>query len=290
MDCPSRVGAEVVANVRTRMWSVRAFGPAFAGARIGENLSFAGAHLKSPEGPTLQLRRLQVPVLLLQPAEPPQGLVDLRHAHVGTLADAETSWPQRLRLRGFTYDALDDSSTIRAAARLRWLQADEEGYSPEPYEQLASVYRRAGRDQDARAIALGKQRARRRALANDTQHRRILARSLQGWSFLLDALVGYGYRTWLAGVWLLGLTFVGWWVYDLAYPTYLIPLKPPGERPLFHAGLYALDLLLPIGDLNYQGAWVARGWARGVWLAWILAGWVLTTAVLAALTGILKRD
>lgn len=91
-------------------------------------------------------------------------------------------------------------------------------------------------------------------------------------------------------MWLLGLTFVGWWVYDLAYPTYLIPLKPPGERPLFHAGLYALDLLLPIGDLNYQGAWVARGWARGVWLAWILAGWVLTTAVLAALTGILKRD
>jgi hypothetical protein len=278
MDCSSGFTAQGLVNL--------------SGARIGENLSFLGAHLNSPDGSALRLRRLQASVLLLKPAEPPEGLVDLSYARVATLADEQASWPQRLRLRGFTYDTLDEPSTIRAAARLRWLQADEEGYSPEPYEQLAAAYRRAGRDQDARAIALAKQRARRRALANDNhhQHHRILARSLQGWSFLLDVLVGYGYRTWLAGVWLLGFVFVGWWVFDRAYPTYLVPLKPPGERPQFHAGLYALDLLLPIGDLNYHGAWIARGWARGVWLAWILAGWVVTTAVLAALTGILKRD
>jgi hypothetical protein len=55
----------------------------------------------------------------------------------------------------------------------------------------------------------------------------------------------------------------GWIIFDIAHPAYLTAPKPPGERPLFHAGLYALDLLLPIGDLNYQGAWIARGWARG---------------------------
>jgi hypothetical protein len=210
MDCSSGFTAQGLVNL--------------SGARIGENLSFLGAHLNSPDGSALRLRRLQASVLLLKPAEPPEGLVDLSYARVATLADEQASWPQRLRLRGFTYDTLDEPSTIRAAARLRWLQADEEGYSPEPYEQLAAAYRRAG-------------------------------------------------------VWLLGFVFVGWWVFDRAYPTYLVPLKPPGERPQFHAGLYALDLLLPIGDLNYHGAWIARGWARGVWLAWILAGWVLTTAV-----------
>jgi hypothetical protein len=49
-------------------------------------------------------------------------------------------------------------------------------------------------------------------------------------------------------------------------------------------------LLLPIGDLSYQGAWVAHGWARWCWLGWILAGWVLTTAVLTGLAGLIKRD
>ena len=69
------------------------------------------------------------------------------------------------------------------------------GYSPQPYEQLAAVYRRAGRDQDARTVAIAKQRARRRTL------------SLPGrlWSLLLDGLVGYGYRTWVAGLWLGGV-------------------------------------------------------------------------------------
>jgi hypothetical protein len=103
---------------------------------------------------------------------------------------------------------------------------------------MMAVYRLAGRDQDARTIAIAKQRARRRTLP-------LPARA---WSLLLDALVGYGYRTWLAALWLLGFMLAGWVVFDLAHPAYLIAPRPPGERPLFHAGLYTLDLLLPIGD------------------------------------------
>jgi hypothetical protein len=160
------------------------------------------------------------------------------------------------------------------------LGGDAHGYQPQPYEQLASVYRRAGREKDARTVAIAKQRARRSELGPPGK---IL-------SVLSDVLVGYGYRTWLAGVWLLVLVLVGWVLFDLAHPAYLVAPLPPWQRPSFHAGLYALDLLLPIGDLNYQGAWIARGWARGLWLGWILAGWVLTTAVLAALASGLKRD
>jgi hypothetical protein len=95
---------------------------------------------------------------------------------------------------------------------------------------------------------------------------------------------------WLAIAWLLALVGVGWWRFDQAHPAHLVAAKPPGQRPWFHAGIYALDLLLPFADLGYQGAWIATGPARWLFLEWKLAGWVLTTAVVAALTGLLKRD
>jgi hypothetical protein len=51
-----------------------------------------------------------------------------------------------------------------------------------------------------------------------------------------------------------------------------------------------LDVLLPVVDLGQQTAWTPNGVAR--WFTWasILAGWVLTTAVVAALSGLLKGD
>jgi hypothetical protein len=43
-------------------------------------------------------------------------------------------------------------------------------------------------------------------------------------------------------------------------------------------------------DLHQQDSWIPRGVAQ--WWAWacILAGWVLTTAVVAALAGLLKKE
>jgi hypothetical protein len=86
------------------------------------------------------------------------------------------------------------------------------------------------------------------------------------------------------------LICLGWLIFDLAHPAHLVAAKPPGQRPEFHAGLYAFDLLLPFADLGYQGSWIAGGWARGFYLGWNLAGWILITAVVAALSGLIKRD
>jgi hypothetical protein len=48
--------------------------------------------------------------------------------------------------------------------------------------------------------------------------------------------------------------------------------------------------LLPVVDLHQQDSWIPREHAQ--WWAWtsILAGWILTTAVVAALTGLIKKD
>jgi disulfide bond formation protein DsbB len=113
------------------------------------------------------------------------------------------------------------------------------------------------------------------------------------WNSLLRWTVGYGYQTWKAGWCLLVLVGLGWGIFHFAhnpYPAHLLAAKPPSERPWFHAGLYALDLLLPFADLGYQSSWIAGGWARWLFLGWNLAGWVLITAVLAALSGLIKRD
>jgi hypothetical protein len=125
------------------------------------------------------------------------GSTFLSEAEVRVLHDDPGMWPKELRLAGFAYNALAEQAPVSAKQRLAWLRRDPDGYSPQPYEQLTAVYRRAGRDQEARTVAIAKQRARRHTLG------------LPGrlWSLLLDGLVGYGYRTWLAAVWLAGF---GW--------------------------------------------------------------------------------
>jgi adhesin HecA-like repeat protein len=251
------------------------------GAHIGGQLAFDGATLTNPNGPALQLQDLRAGALFLRDLTEPPALVEFTHAQVAALNDEPASWPRQAILDGFVYDALVERKPISARQRLDWLTRNPRGYSPQPYEQLAAVYRRAGRDQDARTVAIAKQRARRRTLG--------LAGRL--WSLLLDGLVGYGYRTWLAGVWLAAFWLIGWVVFDRAHEHHQLVLAKPGEaHPSFHGAVYSLDTLLPVVDLHQQAVWIPDGWVQ--WWAWasILAGWVLTTAVVAALTGLLKRD
>jgi hypothetical protein len=256
-----------------------------SGAHINGQLKFDQATLASPTQVALQLQHLQARELRLQLQAPPAGIIDFTHCRVTTLVDHPATWPQHqhLKLRGFVYDALDEATPVDVATRLDWLERDAEGYIPQPYEQLAAVYRRAGYEEGARKVIITKQRRRRQTLNWPGKV----------WNSILYWTVGYGYRTWQAGIGLLILVALGWIIFNLARftnPSHLPPTKDLAERPTFQGALYALDLLLPIVDLGYQGAWVARGWARWWWLTWILAGWVLTTAVVAAVTGLIKRD
>ncbi|SDI58003.1 hypothetical protein SAMN05421505_1757, partial [Sinosporangium album] len=66
-----------------------------------------------------------------------------------------------------------------------------DGHHPQPYEQLATWYRRIGHEPDARRVMLAKQR----------QHRTTLRPTGRAWGRLLDAIVGYGYRPWQAALW-----------------------------------------------------------------------------------------
>jgi hypothetical protein len=250
------------------------------GAHIGGQLHFRDATLSNPDGLALDLERLRADTLLLLPKAPPQGTVRFTNAQLHSYSDSQATWPPDLRLSGFTYGSLHAKPEVDVTARLSWLEHDPGGYIPQLYEQLAASYRKAGRDDAARKVAIAKQRRRRQTLNWPGRW----------WNTLLRWTVGYGYQTWKAGLWLLGLVGLGWIIFDLAHPAHLTTAKPPGQRPWFHAGLYALDLLLPFVDLGYQSTWTAYDWARWVYLGWNLAGWVLITAVVAALTGLIKKE
>lgn len=257
------------------------------GARIGGVLAFDRASpstLAAPRSTASKSSPSEVQELRQRVAL--KGTVDLTHARVGLLIDAEESWPVALRLDGFVYDSIRANPEVSVEQRLGWLARDPDGYSPQKYEQLAAVYRKAGHEQEARQVAIAKQCARRQQLP----------RPARLWNRLLGVTVGYGYEPWRAVWWLLGFVAVGALLFAKAYPEAMTVTAPAGQLPVFQPVIYALDVLLPVVDLRQQDFWIpnaTRPWGW-LYLGWfwlsIGAGLVLTTAVAAAVTGLLKTD
>jgi len=149
----------------------------------------------------------------------------LRNTSVSVLHDEEDAWPRHLELDGFTYDRLGgvaervvDPSRRRNDRPNRWyidwLDRDPT-YSPQPYEQLAEVFRKAGEPAMARGILYaGRERARREARAASSHSERAtklraglryLGMSLLKWT------IGYGLglRYFLCLLWIAVLTGIG---------------------------------------------------------------------------------
>lgn len=247
------------------------------GAHIGTDLAFDGAHLSSPGKRTLDLQDVRAKSLWLRFAARPDGVVNLNGADVGVLLDERATWPSAIGLRGFGYGSFGDDA-VDVRGRLEWLSRNTGGYAPGLYDQLAAVYRRSGHTDAARRVAI-------------TKHwRRRFDVNLFGqlWNYLLYLTVGYGYRPWLAAVWLAGLLTAGSAIFAAAYPAHLTASS--ATSPTFHPVAYTLDVLLPIVDLGQERSWIpdasVQGWA---WLL-TLAGWILTTAVVAGVTNALRRE
>ena len=212
------------------------------------------------------------------------GSIDLTAARAGGWYDDRRTWPAALTLEGFVYDTID-APDVTPKQRLGWLRLDPDGYVPQPYEQLASVYRRAGNDQAARTVAIAKQQARR------AQARRWWVRApSRAWSFVLRWTIGYGYQPALALPYLAALFVTGWVVFDHAYPTALRPAKSGPGQPGFNPARYTLDLLLPVANLHQRDNFVPYGYAAWWAFGLTLAGWLLAAVVVAGLTGVFKRD
>ncbi|WP_030191012.1 hypothetical protein [Streptomyces violaceorubidus] len=244
------------------------------GTRVGTELSLRDAALTHQDGTALSLRSTQARETDLRTRRPIDGVVDARNARLGTLHDAQDTWPTDLRLADATYDTL--AFPLPAAERVRWIRRTTGDYLPQPYEQLAATYRRLGHEDEARTVLLAKQRARRATLP---AHTRL-------WGHVQDAAVGYGYRPLRAGLWLLALLACGALYFALHTPA---PLDP-GKAPPFNAVFYTLDLLVPIITFGQDNAFAPRG--TGQWLSYALiaAGWILATTVTAGISRAVSRQ
>jgi hypothetical protein len=241
------------------------------GARVNGTLSISGT-VKSPDTPyALHASHMEVREFYLKPAEAIDGVVSLAHSTVGTLQDDPTTWPDKLRLNGLTYDRLRGSGVDR---RIDWVSRDPEGFRPQPYEQLAAWYLRDGNDGLARRAQLARLRARRRTQGP----------GLRLWGSLLDITVGYGYRPWLAGVWFALLLLTGTVSFGLNPPR---PLKPD-EAPVFDSFAYSFDLLLPLPAFGQREMFDPAGWTQGLAYGLVVAGWILATALIAGSTRVLR--
>jgi hypothetical protein len=180
-----------------------------------------------------------------------------------------------MKLDGFSFDAV--AVDMPRTDRMRWLDSQPDGtWSAYPYDQTIRALRSSGYEADARAIAIERERRRRK------NGRLGLGRAVN-WAF--GALLGYGYRPFYAVAWALACVLVGW---ALLSDEHEVAKTTP--VPDFRAFGFALDAFLPI-SLGQTDAYVMRG-ANDEIVVWALtgAGWLLTALLVAALTGLLRKD
>jgi hypothetical protein len=250
---------------------------------VGGQLVFAEAVLREPDaaGISLVLERAEATELFLPRDVAPEGLVDLSFASVNRLDDRwgpDFRYP--IRIADFKYETLTGTDDV--GSRLSWIEGAEgatQPFIPQAYDQLIRVYRHAGRDEDARTVAIAKERRRRRTLKAPGK----------AWSLFLDATVGFGYRTWQAVYALVGIVLVGWGVFSWASWDHLVETKTEG-RPPFQPLLYSIDAVLPVINLGQETAWAATGAAQAWYALSVLAGWILSLGLIAALTSSFFRE
>jgi len=227
--------------------------------------------------------------------EPPAGFLDLTKARADFFQDGPAvRWPHGyIILDDFEYGAIQMAS-VTVKEREQWLlhamlasarksSGAHGGYLPQPYDQLAEAYRRAGDDHAARLIELAKYRQRNSV----TTWRHGWYSKL--WNILQDFVIGYGYAPRRALMWLLGLFVLGVLLFRYVAQPYSV-VSGHHHFTLNNSVAYTLDLLLPTSALQERQVWQsANGLGEVAASGLVIFGWLLTATVFAAATRVLQR-
>ncbi len=250
-----------------------------------------------------------------------RGILDLSQATCRAYRDCEKAWPPcgKLLLDGFSYERFHECKTDHHTRR-RWLQRQDrrhlDEFRPQPWTQAIKVLRETGLDDDARNLALAREKNR---LTHETKWPRNL------WLWLIYYIVGSGYKPWWAFAWSVGAILLGWLVFLPAYNLgYMAPRhgstlpyvevwpslkKTPARYTEFNALIYSADVFLPIIELGQDTAWEPS--TRGVlsdgapslpntffesgghrvfyWFEEIF-GWIFVSLFIAGMSGIMKKE
>jgi hypothetical protein len=206
---------------------------ALRGATIAGEIRLLGAHfggdidctsMTSAQlgGYAMRLNRARIDgAFFLRQGTAILGTLDLTATEIGAIDDEEACWPQKgdLLLNRCRYGAFI-GGPIDAASRLRWLERQmserwKEDFWPQPYEQLATVLREMGHDEEARTVLIVKERLQRRARRTRAKSP-LLRAALALNDGVLAVTVRYGRQPLLALLWLILFWAVGVLVFGFA--------------------------------------------------------------------------
>lgn len=267
------------------------------------------------------------------------GKVILEGATAGHLIDCWTErdngyWPPAgeglLRLDGFTYNRI---TYLTADQRLKWIGSQPVppwservrrplqtwrkskdrralrdaralyGFAPQPYEQLAYVYQQAGRDTEARTVAIARRRDLRQ-YGKLTWYRKPV-------DWLLEKTIQYGYQTGRAVVLLalLYLVVAAFFCFAKYQHNAVIPVQTTTghptatsctvqhpQYPCFNPFGYAINTVIPLINVHQADFWgpneenVPWGLA-GVYVTYVgtAFGWIFVTLAVAGATGLVSN-
>lgn len=276
-----------------------------------DDMSFRGAKLTTADLRYTTIRRA---LRIKQIVDVGQSLWDLRNASVGSLDDDEKSWPQpgRLFIDGFTYQGLGSVSVERPGEsseapldfelRQKWIGLDtSRPRRPHAYRQLANAYLRMGDTlQSRKALYSLEELLHLRMIQESSSWRSVLHRI---WRQLLKWTIGYGYKLWLAGVWLSLLLIAGGLLSHWSYFAHvIIPTDkdaytffaqhgyPPVGYPRFSVTMFSIENTFPAIGFSMSDHWAASGCLRYWFMCQRIAGWFLSIFFVAGVTGLVKSD
>lgn len=254
--------------------------------------------------------------------------LNLRFAKIGMLNidPNEAEWPNKVLLHGLVYDEINNEFAKHYTRLIGWLhlQYDDPNaikyFLPQPYEQLATILRKGGQEDNARWILIAKNRDRYNAQSPEPMQ--------SGWVWSrVGPIIDYGYNPLNALRWILVPIALGWILFGVGYWGGLITpesksayterdtrIEEPGDDerklsdvyPRFNLLIYSLDVFVPLVDLRQASYWLPnanqgkkltniKGWilrTGGIlrFYMWIhiCLGWILSTLLVVGLTGLIR--
>jgi hypothetical protein len=275
----------------------------FTRAEIQGGMLCDGATFETPGGTALSVNQARIGAALQlsqatassEPRGRLRGHLDLRGAKAGEFRDDASLWPDgrtgNLKIDGFEYERFGGRSTIISGRRrVRWLKLQRKfdlrrNFKAQPWKQLIKTLRAMGHTNEARLVAIAKERA---LHVSGT-----LPWTQWIWSWFSGLLTGYGYlpmRSVYAAivVWAIGAVIFS----SAGRQGFMAPVDPsvlvsknyaeqrvlPADYPEYHGWLYSLDAFLPVIDLHQEAYWLPTredGVARKAVEAPIEGEWVL---------------
>lgn len=236
-----------------------------------------------------------------------QGELDLRSATIKSLIIDFDCLPKKgsLYLQNLIYEDIMEIEDIDSKQFIELLHRQSSDFLPQPYEQMAKILRKSGKEEASKQILIQKN-------IDQYNFSNFKIRKFLRFYFL-KILIGFGYRRWQPLWTLLFFVLLGTYIFNVGYNKHIfipspdkinisIELDSTGtiqELYLeFYPLVFSLDNFIPFIDLRHADYWLLNTIkGEGIistlvvfyFYCHIILGWVLTTLFIVGLTGIIRQ-